>query len=880
MSQTLNGNLMGSVSVLGLLDEEIKAEGLGGGTPNTSSILAKLESVAKAYDADGIFVVGQDGFIRSSWDSSGKPSTGLNVKFRPYYQMAMQRKENVYAAVSLARGDRSLYFTAPVLADKNRDGVSIGGVVARTNLVKIDALLKDKADVTLLLSPQGVVFAGNRSEWIGFMQEPPTSELLTAIRELKQFGAMFDKREPQSLPFSIDDDKVHVDGRRYAVARAQVGWNDPFGDWTLVMMEDLTRTVSGRDSLSIGAGAGIVVGILLLTLVNMMRSRHAQHLSAEQVAAFARAQQRSAERKAQLAGTALRLQQASSIPDLAAAFLTESHHLTGTLQGLVYVLTNDHDGLMCLAAGYAVDTGIPSEISLGEGLLGEVALTRVMRVIPTPPDGIWTIGSGLGNTRPRAVILAPILLNESLLGVVEVALLSPPDDETTRQFEELVGILALNLELVRRHEHIEERLQVTSAAEAAKSEQLAFQQVLIDSIPYPVFFLEEDTRIVGANKAYADTFGVRIDQLVGRKMTDLEFLNPADRAAYQSENEAIITAAGRTQRELRIAHADGSVHDALYFLSGFRRPDGSPGGLVGTFVDITQMKDAERELARLSDADRFAHLARGREIRILELKREVNALADEMGRSPPYVTELVEAVGDHEIEPHPDYEANFNVPGRSLQLADLVDLDAFQELFSNFCDVVGVSAAIIDLQANILASSRWQPACTDFHRVNPDSCARCIESDTELALKLKEGEDFTIYRCKNGLTDCASPIIVEGQHLANVFIGQFHVGPPDMDFFRNQAKQFGYDQDQYLKAVAAAPVMDEARLPIILGFLSGFAGLISTMSLARHRAAAAQQALTRQAVLLRQERLAAMSLAEDATRVHQAPSRHEGETQR
>ncbi|CAA7627444.1 hypothetical protein MTBSS4_850002 [Magnetospirillum sp. SS-4] len=69
-----------------------------GGSPNAPGILSKLEGVARAYDAQGLFVVGQDGIIRSSWDSSGKPSTGLNVKFRPYYQMAMQRRENVYAA--------------------------------------------------------------------------------------------------------------------------------------------------------------------------------------------------------------------------------------------------------------------------------------------------------------------------------------------------------------------------------------------------------------------------------------------------------------------------------------------------------------------------------------------------------------------------------------------------------------------------------------------------------------------------------------------------------------------------------------------------------------------------------------------------------------
>jgi hypothetical protein len=32
--------------------------------------------------------------------------------------------------------------------------------------------------------------------------------------------------------------------------------------------------------------------------------------------------------------------------------------------------------------------------------------------------------------------------------------------------------------------------------------------------------------------------------------------------------------------------ADGKVHRTLYFVVGFARPDGSPGGLVGTFTDL------------------------------------------------------------------------------------------------------------------------------------------------------------------------------------------------------------------------------------------------------------------------------------------------------
>ena len=114
MSQTLNANLMGSMAMFGLIDADIKSEALGNKTTTSQKLLGAFESVGRSYDAQGVFLVPKDGIITLSWDSAGKPSTGLNVKFRPYYQMAMKGRNNVYAAVSLARGDRALYFSAPV----------------------------------------------------------------------------------------------------------------------------------------------------------------------------------------------------------------------------------------------------------------------------------------------------------------------------------------------------------------------------------------------------------------------------------------------------------------------------------------------------------------------------------------------------------------------------------------------------------------------------------------------------------------------------------------------------------------------------------------------------------------------------------------------
>lgn len=586
MSQTLNGNLMGSVAVLGLLDGEIKGEVLGDARPNSPRMVGMLGSVAGAHGAHGVFLVGPDGLVRSSWDSSGRPSTGTDVKFRPYFQMAMQRKENVYAAVSLARGDRSLYFTAPIFSDSSRNGAAIGGVVARTDLSKIDSMLRDKVDISLLLSPQGVVFAGNRGEWIGFLAERPSAADLAAIRELKQFGAMFETADPSILPVSTQEGRVRLDGRTYAVARARVQWNDPFGDWTLVLMEDLSRTVPLAGSAVIGTAAAGVAGALLLALLNLLRSRHAQQLAAGQLAQFARTQQSMAGHKAQLAAAAMRLQQAKTVSDLADGFLRESHAMFGTLQGLVYVRADDGGATMRLAAGYAVGAAVAPEISEGQGLLGECARDGRPRMLATPDEGPWTIESGLGDTRPGAVIMAPVQLNGAVLGVAEVAVLGVPAEQVLPQFEDLVGILALNLELVRRHQRTELQLEAASVAERVKGEQLAFQQVLVDAMPYPVFTLDAQARFLGANRACAEAFGMAGHDLIGRRMADLDILPEADRAAFQSESEAVIAAIGRTRRKLTLTLADGKRHDGLYFLSGFAGPDGSPGGLVGTLVDI------------------------------------------------------------------------------------------------------------------------------------------------------------------------------------------------------------------------------------------------------------------------------------------------------
>jgi|GEM_PF-4986101 len=198
-------------------------------------------------------------------------------------------------------------------------------------------------------------------------------------------------------------------------------------------------------------------------------------------------------------------------------------------------------------------------------------------------------------------------------------------------------------------------------------------------------------------------------------------------------------------------------------------------------------------------------------------------------------------------------------PLEATPLAQLLDLENLQRLTLSFSDATGVSSAIIDLAGKVLAASRWQRLCTDYHRANPATCARCIESDTDLALKMSEGKDFAIYDCRNGLTDAAAPIVIGGQHMANVFVGQFLRSAPDDEFFRRQAREFSFNEEGYFKALHEVPTVSEQKLPAILDFMKGFAKLISSLgnerlSLQRE----VQKNLEQERLLIQQSRLAAM----------------------
>lgn len=133
------------------------------------------------------------------------------------------------------------------------------------------------------------------------------------------------------------------------------------------------------------------------------------------------------------------------------------------------------------------------------------------------------------------------------------------------------------------------------------AEQLQFQRVLLDTLPYPVFVKDAQARYIDFNQAFLDVFGVQREDLLGKTVLQFLQLPAEDRPMYQAANERIMREGGQYSSEMHIPHADGSLHPYIYVLSAFRGSDDQVAGLVGSLVDISAQKDAEQAQAQAKE---------------------------------------------------------------------------------------------------------------------------------------------------------------------------------------------------------------------------------------------------------------------------------------
>jgi len=320
-------------------------------------------------------------------------------------------------------------------------------------------------------------------------------------------------------------------------------------------------------------------------------------------------------------------------------------------------------------------------------------------------------------------------------------------------------------------------------AEERDRYQMGFISSLLNSIPDIVFYKDMDGVYLGCNEEFARHVGWPREEIVGKTDYDLYTREEADE--FRVNDRLMLESGGPRHNEEWISYPDGRrvLLDTLKTV--LRDSDGNWIGTLGISRDITDRKRAEEALRESEE----------------RVRRKLRALLD----------------------PEEDFY--------ELSLADMIDTETIQKLMDDLHRLTGVGVGLMDRNGEFLASTGWQDVCANFHRVHPETRRFCEESDTALAADVEPGV-FHGYKCKNHMRDVSTPVVIGGEHVGNLFLGQFFYEDeePDRELFRARARKYGFDEKEYLDALGRVRRYSRETVECAMGFYSRFAEFVSTLS--------------------------------------------------
>ncbi len=179
--------------------------------------------------------------------------------------------------------------------------------------------------------------------------------------------------------------------------------------------------------------------------------------------------------------------------------LSELAPLINVQQGLIYQIESDNSAELVLLSAFASDgdDGKLRRVQIGEGLVGQCAAEKHRMLITDLPHGTISIRSGLFEAVPKNVVVLPVLFEDRVKAVIELASLTAFTASHVAFLEQLtasIGIVFNSIEATMQTEALlkqsqqlatelqmqQKELQQTNEQLAQKAQQLAEQNVEVE----------------------------------------------------------------------------------------------------------------------------------------------------------------------------------------------------------------------------------------------------------------------------------------------------------------------------------------------------------------------------------------------------------------
>ena len=191
--------------------------------------------------------------------------------------------------------------------------------------------------------------------------------------------------------------------------------------------------------------------------------------------------------KSNLAKFTKMLQGQKDLNTVTRRILSELAEVVTAQHGRFYILTQDEitlDSKLKLFASYAYkkERNDSQEVAIGEGLVGQCALEKERILITNTPSNYIKINSGLGESKPKNLIVLPVLFENQIKAVIELASFDSFNKthlDFLEQLTESIGIVLNTIETNTRTEGLLTQSQSLADELRRTNEELQDKAVLL-----------------------------------------------------------------------------------------------------------------------------------------------------------------------------------------------------------------------------------------------------------------------------------------------------------------------------------------------------------------------------------------------------------------